>query len=136
MAEFWRTKVFKVLSKEWNDRLKITGFIDAEIELKNDRALKQRATNSYRQATELERESRLEYYCFLGYLTNNTLFPTELEKHIMVRHADGATIKEIVQEISSRGISRDRKTVRRIIRRWQTKWGIINWSLKEMHLKK
>lgn len=135
MEQFWRKKSFKILSRQWNKRLIESGFSDAEIEIKSDRILKQRATNSYRQATQLERESRLEYYCFLGYLANNTEFPNELEKFVMLRHAEGATIREIVDELNCRGIIRHRQTIRYVIRRWQTKWGIRTWSLREMNLK-
>lgn len=135
MAEFWRTKSFKLLSYSWNQKLEVTGFKDAEIELKGDRALKQRATNSYRQASQLERESRLDYFLFLGHLAQNTKFQCDLEKFVMLRHSEGATIKEIVEEISLRGISRDRKTIRFIIRRWQMKWGIRSWTKRQMNLK-
>lgn len=136
MGEFWRTKNFKFLSKTWSQKLEQSGFVDCEIDLKEGRVLRQRATNVYRQASESERESRLEYYSFLGYLAHNTLFPNDLEKLVMIRHSEGATIKEIVIEINKLGIFRDRKTIRFIIRRWQTKWGVKNWSLREMNLKK
>lgn len=134
--DFWRTRKFKTLYKEWNKKLELSGFTDAEIDLKDDRTLKQRATNCYRQASELERESRLEYYSFLGYLAHNTKFPNELEKYIMARHSEGATIKEIVNEVNSMGGPKHRCTVRYIIRRWQVKWGIKSWSLRQLHLKK
>lgn len=133
---FWRTRKFKALSHEWDLRLETSGFIDAEVSLKQDRVLKQRADNCYRQASEIERESRLEYYLFLGHLAHNTVFPNELEKYIMVRYSEGAGIKDIVHEIKARGISRHRETVCHIIRRWQTNWGIKTWSLKQRHLKK
>lgn len=136
MAEFWRTKTFQVLSRDWNHKLEESGFSDIEIDLKQDRALKRRAASCYEKASPLEREVKLEYFCFVSSLVNETFFPNELEKIIMTRHADGDTIEEIVQRIRSDGISRDRKTVRRIIRRWQMKWGVRHWSLKEMHLKR
>lgn len=131
MAEFWRTKSFKILSIEWNKKLEGSGFKDAEAELKNERSLKQRATNSYRQASELERETRLEYYCFLGYLAHNTIFQNAVEKIVMVRHSDGASCKEIAQEIG-----RHRHYVEFIIKRWQTTWGIKSWSRQARGLKK
>lgn len=136
MAQFWKTKNFRQLAKEWNLKLEEQGFIDAEIDLKGDRALKQRATNSYRQATQLERESRLEYYVLMGNLAINEIFPNELESVVMIRHSEGATIKEIVKEISFRGIFKNRKTIRHIIRRWQSRWGIKTWNLRQMNLRK
>jgi len=136
MEQFWKKKGFKNLARSWNKILAESGFDDAEVELKDDRALKQRASNSYRQASQLERESKFEYYTFLGHLAFNTVFPTELERLVMTRHSEGATIKEIVEEINLRGISRDRKTIRYIIRRWQMKWGVKTWTLRQMNLKK
>lgn len=136
MAEFWRTRQFKALSKVWDYKLEQTGFKDVEIEIKGDRALKQKATNCYRQASQLERESRLEYYCFLGYLVHNTQFENEIDKLVMFKHSEGATIKEIVEVIKATGNRRDRRTIRFIIRRWQAKWGIKSWTLQQMNLKK
>jgi hypothetical protein len=136
MEQFWRTKKFKTLTVVWNKKLEASGFHDAEIELKGDRALKQRATNSYRQASELERESRLEYYCFLGYLAHNTIFVDEIEKFIMIRHSEGAEDKEIVEELKNMGVSRHRQTVSYVIKRWQVKWGVKNWSLRQRNLRK
>lgn len=134
--EFWRSRNFRQLAKTWNQKLEEVGFIDSEIDLKGDRSLRQRATNAYRQASELERESRLGYYRLLGYLANNEQFQNALEELVMQRHADGASIKEIVNEVKQSGLSRDRKTIRHIIRRWQMKWGVKTWSLRQMNLKK
>lgn len=138
MEQFWRKKTFKVLLIEWNKKLEQSGFEDAEVELKEDRALKQRSTNSYRQADQLERESRLEYYSFLGHLAHSTIFPNELEKFVMLRHSEGALINEIADELLIKGLSqcKNRWRVRHIIRRWQMKWGIKSWSLQQMNLKK
>lgn len=136
MADFWRTRTFRTLSKDWDQILEKSGFNDVEKDLTNARVLKKRASSCYERAVEVERETKLEYYCFLGYLANNTIFPSELEKLVMIRHSEGAKIQEITREIENTGISRDRKTVRRIIRRWQMKWGVREWSLKELHLKK
>lgn len=133
--EFWKSRQFKILYNSWNQKLKDSQFEDAEIDLKNDRQLKQRATNSYRQATELEREARLEYFLTIGNLANETRFPTALDEYVMLRHSEGASIKEIVAEIRDFSIRRDRKTIRYIIRRWQEIWGIRSWSPHQMNLK-
>ena len=131
MEQFWRKKTFKVLLIDWNKKLKTSGFEDAEKELKGDRALKQRATNCYRQADSLERETRLEYYLILGKLAHTTLFPNNLEELVMIRHSEGKTHKEIALEVG-----RHRHSIEFIIKRWQTKWGIKNWSLQARGLKK
>lgn len=137
MEQFWRKKSFKVLYKEWNKKLDDSGFKDLENDIGATRILKKNGTeNNYRLISPFERETKLEYYCFLGYLANNTEFTSELEKFVMIRHSEGATIQEVVGELNLRGIIRHRQTVRHIIRRWQTKWGIRTWSLREMNLKK
>lgn len=136
MTEFWRTKKFRELYKTWNEKLKESEFEDAEIDLKGDRALKQKAANSYRQATELERDTRFEYFRILGSLANHSEFKCELHKTIMLKHADGSTIKEIVEAIRLEGITKDRKTVGYIIRRYQHKWGLKHWTPKQMKIKK
>lgn len=135
MSQFWRTKGFKSLSIVWNKQLEQTGFKDAEIELKGDRALKQRSTNAYRQATQLERDTRLDYYMLLGQWVNQTQFPNDLERYVMSRCAEGATIQEIISGIQRDGLFIHRQTVRHIIRRWQMKWGIKYWTPKQMNLK-
>ena len=136
MSAFWRTKKFKDLSKKWNKNLSDVGFEDAEIELKDDRTLKQRASNSYRQASVIEREAKLQYYILLGRLVSSTVFPSEIEQSIMTKHADGESIKEIVEELTGQGILIHRRTIGYIIRRWESKWGIKSWNLKQMNLKK
>lgn len=136
MEQFWRSRKFKVSLQEWNKKLEDIGFEDAEVELKGDRALKQRATNCYKQASELERESRLEYFTFIGHLANNTKFPDEVEEFVMLKHSEGFSIAEIVAELSDINRPRHRHTVGFIIKRWQTKWGVRSWSLRQMNLKK
>lgn len=135
MAQFWRRTEFRVLLKSWNKKLEEAGFEDAEIEIGGNRALKQRATNCYRQASESERDARLEYYRFMGRLVHETTFPTELERLALLRHSEGATLKEIVDELNKSGIKRCGKTIRHIIRRWQMKWGVRTWGLRQMKLK-
>jgi len=139
MEQFWRRKSFKVLLTTWNRKLKSSGFDDIEQESKTgeERVLKQRsARKCFSQADDFEREMTLEYYLLLGHLVQNTIFPNDLEQSVMIRHSEGAKVTEIVDEISSKGIRRHKDTVMHIIRRWQTKWGIRKWSLKEMRLKK
>lgn len=129
-------KSLKILLKVWNQKLEDSGFEDAEIELKTERRLKQKASNVYRQAHPLEREIKLEYFLRLGFLAHNANYPNDLEKIIMVNYSEGASIKKIIEEINKNGYSRDRRTIRFIIRRWQTKWKIKIWSPSQMNLKK
>lgn len=149
MAQFWRTKEFKNLEDIWNEKLKDSGFLDHESD--KGKIKKNGTENNYLASDQLLREVKEEYHSQIGYFANNTdvlngekdlslfvyaCFPNELEKLVMVRHSEGATIKEIVEEIHVHGLTRDRKTIRYIIRRWQMKWGIKSWSLRQMNLKK
>lgn len=132
MAEFWRTKSFRILSKVWDNKLKESEFEDIETELKiGERVLKRRANNCFSKADDFKRETTLEYFLFLGHLAHNTLFPNELEKLVMIRHSEGKTYKEISVEVG-----RHRHSVEFIIKRWQTKWGVKRWSLQARGLRK
>lgn len=134
--EPWKRKEFKIILKLWNSKLEQSGFIDHEIELKGDRALKQHATNAYRQAQSLERETRLDYYRLVGNKASNSRYRCKVEKFIMLRHADGLTLKEIEQELLRLGFKRCTKTIGFIIKRYQVKWGIRSWTPRQMNLKK
>lgn len=131
MAEFWRSRSFKALNNIWNKKLHDADFIDAEVDIKGDRSLRQRADNSYRQASEFERDSKLEYFSLAGHLAHNTKFPNEVEEFIMIKHSEGAQIKEIVDELRVRGVwakvgyESHRKTARAIIKEWKYRWGIL-----------
>jgi len=133
-----RNPSFKLLVRIWNKKLEESGFEDHEIEIGGERALKQRASNAYRQASELERESRLAYYSLLGHMANNTEFPCRLEQLVMCMYSDGSSIKEIVEELIKQGLTdkRNRWRIRAIIRRWEVRWGLRSWSLKQMRLTK
>lgn len=131
MAEFWKTKAFKIISKEWYLKLKNAGFVDHEQAL-----LKQHG--GYIKASELERDARRDYYSLIGHYVHNTEFPNILEKQIMSRHAEGQTISEISRELKLREdwhFEKNRKVIRYIIRRWEQRWGIKRWSIKQLNLK-
>jgi hypothetical protein len=130
VAEFWRTKTFKALNDKWYSKLKDSGFVDQEKGL-----LKKHG--GYEKASQLERETRLEYYCRLSHLASNTEFINKFEKLVMLMHSEGFSITEICHEIGDvKHFERDRKIVRYTIRKWQNRWGIKSWSLKQMTWKK
>ena len=133
--QFWKTKTFRQQAKIWNKKLKDSGFNDQEIEIAGERVLNQRSTNAYKQATELERQCRLDYFRLLGYLANNTIFPNRLEQFILLSHAEGKTTPEIAEEMKTHGVIKNKRTIGFIIRRWQMRWGIKTWTLKQMNLR-
>ncbi len=130
MAEFWKTKSFKITSKEWDKKLKQSGFIDDEEAMRKPH-------RGYEKASQLERELRYEYYSLIGHHVHNTEFPNILEKQILILHAEGFNISEISRELGDfKHFEKNRKDIRYIIRRWQQRWGIKRWSLKQLNLKR
>lgn len=123
--KFWQTKKFKELEEEWEKNLEKAGFKDAEKTIKGVRVLKQRATNSYRSATLVTRENKLRYYELLGIHLHQEKFPNEAYKKIIELRSQGKKLEEISKV--SRILNRDKnnkETIRRIIKRYEIKWGI------------
>lgn len=136
--EFWRTKRFKELSKEWNQKLIESGFVEIEFENKNgSRSLiRTRANRRFQRSDPISREAILNYFLAVSHRVNSESFPSEVDSMVMIRHSEGATIKEIVDELALNGIRKDRKIIRFIIRRYQMKWGIKDWSREPMIFRK
>src|SRR5690349_18371786 len=109
-TEFWKTKTFKELNRYWDEKLKESGFEDIETDLQTHKALKQRATNSFRQQCKLERESKLEYYLRVEASLNEDPsfeqldFFNHVEQLILIKHAEGKEIIEISRELRAIGI--------------------------------
>jgi hypothetical protein len=142
LVGFWKTKQFKELHLVWSQKLEESGFEDAEICSGNNRLLKQRASNSYRQASELERQLKLEYFLRVGQEAERRPFDCEFEAVVIRLHAEGSTIQEITQRVQQQGFFKklnkpiNRRTIRFIIRRYQMKWGIKSWTPAQLNLKK
>jgi hypothetical protein len=127
---FWKTQSFHQHHRLWERKLKENGFEDCEIERKGERFLKQYSHNCYRQASPLERETRLNYYCLIGRLANS--ITNERDKLILTLHSEGLTNQAILKLT---GI-KHRNTITHIIRRYQHKWQIRTWKPNQMNLKK
>lgn len=71
-----------------------------------------------------------EYFRFMGQMAEDeeTFFKNEAHRHILIRHAEGAMISTIVKELESRGIRRRRLSIRMIIRRYETAWGLRSYT--------
>lgn len=132
--EYWRSKAFKLLAVEWDQKLAQAGFEDVEMTVGSIKQLKQRATNIYSRATDLEKEATLEYYRLMEGAVHLVKFPSETDMYIMSRHADGATILEIVEELKQRGIVLYRKVVGRTIRSYQIEWGMPVLNMRNRKL--
>jgi|SRR5271166_402205 len=132
----WKTKELKELYLEWEQRLKDSGFEDAEQTVGNDRVLKQFSTNFSRQEPMEQTLARGRYYDLLRHQLNSVRFKNPIHKYVMHRTADGAKNSEIHAELLSKGQSVNIHTVYLIIRRYEYLWGVRKWTAKEMGLKK
>lgn len=132
----WKTSSLKELYKEWEKKLKDSGFEDAEQSVGNDRVLKQYATNFSRQEPLDQTLARGRYYDLLLHRVNQSRFLDPVHKTIMHRTAKGAKNSEIHQELREAGIRINIHTIYLIIRRYEYQWGIRKWTAKEMGLKR
>lgn len=118
---------FKDLQEFWYNRLKEEGFKDIE------KVGEMRKASSLYRGIEFELIDQKErYFALMGHAVNDqeTGFRSEIDRHIMTRHADGARIRVIVDELAINGTPRTRKSVRMIIRRYESAWGIKYYSSK------
>lgn len=123
------------LQREWDLILAATGFKDIEKTIGRDRVLIQFASNAYRQADQLTRESKIAYYDLLCEKINTSAFLNEVDRRVMTMYSQGAKIKQIIDELTHSGHSIHRQTCRFIIRRYESIWGIKAWSNKQQNLK-
>lgn len=122
--KFWQTESFKSLEREWYARLEKAKFEDAEETVNGNSHLKQRASNSYRNARAVEREAKYAYYQMLASFCNEEAFQDRVERFVLERRAEGAKIKEICEELRKMNERCYRNTIARIIVKYEIKWGI------------
>lgn len=103
--------------------------IDNEIRHRSHLQIIDKDSLSEAQKIKIQYFERM-YSCFC-----NENFKNEIHRFILELAVDGAKICEIHRALQANGINRHRKTVRHIIRKFEHKWGIREWSRKEMDLK-
>jgi len=82
--DFWKSKKFKELYSQWDQKLKEAGLTDR---------LEPIAPTRYKKLSLVEREARLEYYLRIEQQVNKTIFPNVVEAIVMQMHSNGATIR-------------------------------------------
>jgi hypothetical protein len=130
--KFYQSKEFKELEKKWEEKLEHEGLPDIEKTLGQNRALKQHSSNVYRQMEETRREAKELYFRQLGMAIHQARFDTEIDRIVMNLKAEGATIVEICRFLRSAGSPRYRRTIRLIVRKYEDRWGIRNWSPSQL----
>jgi hypothetical protein len=118
---------FKQLQTEWYRKLADSGFRDVE---RSGRVGPSPTTSE-------EILIRETYYSRLNeaIYDEQTEFRNEIDKHILTRHAEGAAINTIVNELREFGTPRQRKAIRFIIRKYVMNWGIRSFTRKQLNLK-
>ena len=127
------SSAFKKLQNEWYAKLRESGFADIE---KDERNVRQYSSNAYRQASLLERTTKLAYYTAMEHQAERYSFTSAEQRYVILRASEGAFISEIVKELKARSMSLHKHTVIRIIRRFEHETGIREWTAKQRHQKK
>lgn len=122
--KYWQTKAFRDLQKIWNEKLREAGFEDAEALINGQLVLRQRATNSYRGISDVQRENKILYYELLAQNTYLEAFCDRVDRLVMERRSQGIKIKVISEELRQLGERCHRETIRHIIRKYEVKWKI------------
>lgn len=119
--KFWQTQKFKEIQKEWEDKLKDSGFVDAE----NNNQLTQNSANSYRTKNQVKIETKLRYYELLGQGHNEEKdYRDWVESYIMERRAWGISQRQISRELKDFKQRCGKETIRKIVRHFERKWKI------------
>lgn len=124
---------FKKIQAQWYALLKAEGFVDIE---KDEYTVRQYSSNVYRQASLLERTSKLAYYNAIEKLIEHFGFTCQKQRYVMQRTSEGAFISEIVRELKAMKSPLDKHTITRIIRRFEHETGLREWTAKQRHQKK
>jgi hypothetical protein len=141
---------FRKLQREWYKKLEESGFKDIE-RFKDDELVFKRSgiDNSrciewYIEATDLgtieelsEGAIKAEYFRIIAQTAKDeeTTYRNEVDRHILIRHSEGAKIKTIVTELQELGMPRHRLSVRFIIRRYEMLWGLRRWTRRQLNKK-
>jgi len=119
-TKFWQSPAFKELKRIWEERLRESGFIDAE---KNG-DLMQNSSNAYRTKNEVVIEGKRRYYELLGQCCHDETFTDEVDAYVMFQRSQGVPIKDIRAALKSRGERSGHETIRKIIRHYEALWKI------------
>jgi hypothetical protein len=117
---------FKALRDYWYQRLKDSGFEDIEYEHDYEPAIIRRSKEVYRRYDKKTIQSTKDYFRLIteAVHSDETSFRCEVDRYILTRYSEGARTVAIVHELKVLGMSRHRRNVLRIIRRYEKEWKI------------
>ena len=129
---------FEKLRAQWYEKLAQSGFKDREDLIDGELKLQEEAPFiRYKCMPPHIKAAKGEYYQVINNRVNDdeTKFRNETDRYVMMRHSEGAQIKQITDELNILSAERDRKTIRIMIRRYEMAWGLKSYTRKELNLK-
>ncbi len=132
---FWKTTAFKALQQAWYARLEKEGFRDAEEIIGGEYVLKQIAAHPYRDMDHLTIWAKESYYRLMCLQVQKGEFATEVDRLVLTMFAEGRRIKHIVEALHNLGTPRARNSVRFIIRKYEMRWGLREYTAKQLNKK-
>lgn len=133
---FWKRPDFKALQKAWYERLSAEGFEDIERVVGDDLVLRQTASYAYEAyggADPITRDSKEAYFNFVAQKVQETVFTRDVDRIILTHHAEGKKIRHICEHLESIGKRRCRGTIRFRIRVYEVKWGLRQYTAKQLN---
>ncbi len=114
---------FKALLKEWNQRLKDSGFKDDELHFDSGNSTLKRPGNKgrYRLSSKEVIEAKSEYFSLIQEAVDEAAFANELEEKILKLYAIGISKAEIKRSLKIEG---NKSRVYEPIYKWLRRWGL------------
>lgn len=113
---------FKGLLREWNNKLKESGFQDIEEHRGGELILKKSGTvRRYEMLDDITRDARVQFYRRVAQLVSNTRFDNEFDRQVLTLYAQGISQTDIKDLLNVEG---HRCKVYRPIYRWLKTWGL------------
>ncbi len=132
---------YKNLQEQWYSKLAESGFVDIELHKDNRLVFMGVLLGEDFLGIEFDDaqvvQAKQIYFTLLSERTQDerTTFKSLVDRHILQRHAEGALVKTIVEELLALGTPRDRKSVRIIIRRYEVEWDIRYYTSRQLNKK-
>lgn len=118
--KFWKTEEFKKIQKDWEDKLRESGFNDLE----QNGKLVQNSQNVWRTQVSSIIEGKRRYFELLEYWCHAETFKDDVERFIIEKRSEGLKINEISAKLKTLGKRSGLETIRKTLRYYENKWQI------------
>lgn len=133
-VDFYKTEEFQQLQQDWYGKLKQDGFEDIEKEVKGERVLRQRASYAFHHTAGKDPELLRAYYALLSEHLAGEPWANDIDRIILTRLAEGATISAISKTLKELGQPLwHRQSIRFRIRKYEHNLGIRHWTEHQLN---